>query len=130
MKLSKLFTVENPPRLVFSEQVLDPKGVNFISSSGKNEGIVRRVKFNKKNKLYPKGTISVPMKGSVLSAFVQPSDFYVAYEIAVLTPIKPMELYKKIFYCINFICYGFYTFDSSLDKISFAIHQSSISKNW
>ena len=100
MKLDSIFTVENPPRLVFSEQIHDSNGINFVSSSGKNEGIIKRVKHNPKNKLYPKESITVPMKGSVLSAFVQPDDFYIAYEIAVLTPMKPMSLSEKIFYCL------------------------------
>ena len=100
MKLKTLFDKENPPRLVYSEQIPDPNGINFVSSSGENEGTIRRVKYNKKNKLYPRGAITVPLKGSVLSAFVQPADFYVAYEIAVLTPKKSMTISEKMFYCL------------------------------
>jgi hypothetical protein len=100
MKLITLFDKANPPRLVYSEQIPDPNGINFVSSSGENEGIIRRVQYNQKNKLYSKGSITVPLKGSVLSAFVQPADFYIAYEIAVLTPKKSMTLSEKIFYCL------------------------------
>ncbi len=100
MKLDSLFDVDTPSTLIFSEQLPDPNGINFVSSSGKNDGIIRRVKHNPKNKLYLKGSITVPMKGSVLSAFVQPNDFYVAHQIAVLTPKKPMTLEEKLFYCL------------------------------
>lgn len=100
LKLDLLFTVEKPTTLIFSEQTPDSNGINFVSSSGKNDGMIRRVKYNPKNKLYRKGSITVPLKGSVLMAYVQPEDFYVAHQIAVLTPIKPMTLEKKQYYCL------------------------------
>jgi len=99
LELSLLFNIEKPKTLVFSEQLPDPKGINFVSSSGKNEGKIRRVKYNPKNKLYPKESITVPLKGSVLMAYVQPEEFYVAHQIAVLTPIHPMTLSVKQYYC-------------------------------
>lgn len=100
MKISDLFNVEYPPTLIFSQQIKDPNGINFVSSSGKNNGVVARVKYNPNNKLFKKGSLTVPLKGSVLRAFVQPEDFYVAHQIAVLTPLEPMTLIKKLFYCL------------------------------
>lgn len=101
MKLSSLFNVEKPKTLIYSEQVSDPDGVNFVSSSGKNEGKIRRVKHSAKNKLYQNGSITVPLKGSVLMAYVQPENFYVAHQIAVLTPIEPtMPMEIKQYYCL------------------------------
>jgi hypothetical protein len=100
MKLDKLFSFEYPKTLVYAAQVKDKKGINFVSSSGKNNGIAGRVKINPQIKLYPKGLITVPLKGSVLSAFVQPEQFYVAHQIAVLTPKKKMSISKKLFYCM------------------------------
>lgn len=100
MKLSQLFTVDYPSTLIFAEQILDSNGVNFVSSAGNNNGVVGRVKQNLKNKLYRAGTITVPLKGSVLMAFVQPEDFYIAHQIAVLTPIKTMTLAEKLYYCL------------------------------
>lgn len=101
MKMSD-FIIEYPPTLVYSEQIPDKNGINFVSSSGKNNGIVGRVKSNSKNKLYKKGSITVPLKGSVMMAFVQPEDFYVAHQIAVLTPKKLMSLQLKQYYCLCF----------------------------
>jgi len=100
MKLDSLFNVEYPPTLIFSQQIKDPNGINFVSSSGKNNGVVTRVKHNPDNKLFMMGSITVPLKGSVLRAFVQPEDFYVAHQIAVLTPIQSMTLAEKLYYCL------------------------------
>ena len=100
MRLDSLFSIENPPTLIFSEQIHDPNGVNFVSTSGKNDGVVRCVKYNPKNKLYLKGSITVPLKGSVLMATIQPEDFYIAHQTAVLTPILQMSLEIKQYYCL------------------------------
>jgi len=99
MKLDD-FIIEYPPTLIYSEQVQDKKGINFVGSGGKNNGVVSRVKCNPKNKLYKKGSITVPLKGSTMMAFVQPEDFYVAHQIAVLIPKKPMSLQLKQYYCL------------------------------
>lgn len=100
MMLSDLFNVEYPPTLIFSQQIPNKNGINFVSSSGKNNGIVSKVRYNPKAKLYPPGVITVPLKGSVLSAFVQPEECYVAHQIAILTPKKEISLEEKIYYCM------------------------------
>jgi hypothetical protein len=101
LKIHKIFNVEKPGTLVYSEQIPDPNGIIFVSSSGRNVGKVRRVKYNPKNKLYQKGAITVPLKGSVLMAYIQPEDFYVAHQIAVLTPIdQSMSIEIKQYYCL------------------------------
>lgn len=100
MKLSQIFNVEYPSTLIFSNQKIDPNGINFVSSSGKNNGVVGKVKQDPKNKLFKKGSITVPLKGSVLSAFVQPEDFYSAHQIAILTSKTKMSLKNKQYYCL------------------------------
>jgi len=100
MKLSTLFKVVKPKTLIFSRQTADPNGINFVSSKGTDNGVVERVKENSDNTLYKKGSITVPFKGSVLSAFVQIDDFYIAHQIAILLPLKPMTLSEKLFYCL------------------------------
>ena len=117
MKLFRLFNIEYPPQLIFSEQKKDSNGINFVSSSGKNNGVVSRVKQDKKNKLFKKGSITVPLKGSVLIAFIQPENFYIAHQIAVLTPIKEMTLSKKAYYCLCIRHNAFkYSFGRQADK--------------
>lgn len=40
------------------------------------------------------------MKGSVLSTYVQPEDFYIAHQIAILYPKEEMSLSEKLYYCL------------------------------
>lgn len=72
-------------------------GINFVSSKGKNNGVVGRVEKKDGIKVYPKGCITVPLKGSVLSTSIQQEDCYVAHQTAVLTPIKDMSIYTKMY---------------------------------
>jgi hypothetical protein len=75
-------------------------GVNFISRSSKNFGIVARVVENIMEP-NPPGLITVTLGGSyLLTAFVQPERFYTAQNIKVLTPQYEMSFNEKLFYCI------------------------------
>ena len=99
MKISDLFTIEYPHTLVYTELQPDTKGINFVSSQGGNNGVVGRVSRVQGVKIYPAGIITVPLKGTVLSAHIQEEPCYVAHQIAVLSPIRPMTLQEKFFYC-------------------------------
>src|SRR3989344_2512159 len=117
MKLKKIFNIEYPKTLIFSKQVLDSDGINFVSSSASNNGVVGRVTTNPYIKKYPAGIITVPLKGSVLNAFVQPEDCYVAHQIAVLIPQRKMTDKEKIFYCLGIRQSKFkYSFGRQADK--------------
>ena len=72
-------------------------GINFVSSKGKNNGVVGRVEKKDGIKVYSKGCITVPLKGSVLSTSIQQEDCYVAHQTAVLTPILEMSIYTKMY---------------------------------
>lgn len=100
MKIKDLFFIEYPKTLIFADQIPSKRGINFVSSSSSNNGIVGKVEFNPKAKKYPAGIITVPLKGSVLNAFVQPEDCYVAHQIAVLIPKQEMSDNEKLFYCL------------------------------
>lgn len=100
MKLNELFDVEYPKTLVFSDMVLKKNGINFVSSQDKNNGVVAKVEVCENVKKYPAGVITVPLKGSVLMAHVQPEPCYVAHQIAVLIPKKPMTKQEKLYYCL------------------------------
>lgn len=100
MKLNDIFEIEYPKTLVFSEMTISEKGINFVSSQDKNNGVVARVEECDGIKKYPAGIITVPLKGSVLMAHVQTEECYVAHQIAVLTPKVEMELSSKLFYCL------------------------------
>ena len=75
-------------------------GINFVSSQDKNNGVVAKVEECEGIKKYPAEVITVPLKGSVLMAHVQPEPCYVAHQIAVLIPKKPMTIQEKLYYCL------------------------------
>lgn len=100
MKLNDLFYIEYPKTLVFSDMMIKKNGVNFVSSQDKNNSVVAKVEECEDIKKYPAGVITVPLKGSVLMAHVQPEPCYVAHQIAVLTPKRYMTKQEKLFYCL------------------------------
>lgn len=103
MRIDELFDIIYPKTLAYSWLVPDERGINFVSTQEKNNGIVGRVKATTGITLYPAGCITVPLKGSVLMAHLQPEPCYVAHQIGVLTPKKEMSLAEKLFYvtCIR-----------------------------
>lgn len=98
MKLSDMFEIMYPKTLIYSDMIPDKNGINFVSSQEKNNGIVGRVQEVDGIKIYPKGCITVPLKGSVLMAHLQPQKCYVAHQIAVLLPKKSMSIQEKLYY--------------------------------
>lgn len=98
MKLSDIFQIIYPKTLIYSDMVPDKDGINFVSSQEKNNGIVGRVQVVDGTKIYPAGCITVPLKGSVLMAHLQPQQCYVAHQIAVLLPKNSMSLQEKLYY--------------------------------
>lgn len=100
MKLTDLFFIEYPKTLIFADMIPQKDGINFISSQDKSNGVVAKVQECEGIKKYPAGIITVPLKGSVLMAHLQPEPCYVAHQIAVLTPKKPMTKQAKLFYCL------------------------------
>ena len=99
-RLDKLFKVTYPATLIYNEMTPCEDGINFVSSQGKNNGIVGRVQKVDYATEYPAGIITVPLKGTVLQAYIQSEPCYVAHQIAVLEPKKPMSLNEKIYYCM------------------------------
>lgn len=77
----------------------EPAEINFVSSQGNNNSVVSKVSIIPGVKIYPAGVITVPLKGTVLAAHVQVEQCYVAHQIAVLSPLKPMTLQEKLYYC-------------------------------
>lgn len=104
MKINEIFKITHPKTLIYSEMTTDEEGINFVSSQDKNNGIVGRVKIENGIKIYPAGCITVPLKGSVLMAHLQPKPCYVAHQIAVLEPFDTsMSYIEKLYYvtCIR-----------------------------
>lgn len=99
-KINELFKVTYPSTLIYNEMTSSKNGINFVSSQGKNNGIVGRVERRDGVTIYPAGIITVPLKGTVLQAYIQPEPCYVAHQIAVLEPIEPMTVNEKLYYCM------------------------------
>lgn len=98
-RLDNIFHIQYGHKLDFNKMIVEPKGVNFVSRSSTNLGIVAKVK-RLATEPFPAGTITVALGGTyLLSSFVQPEPFYTAQNIKVLFPKEMMTFNEKIFYC-------------------------------
>ncbi len=75
-------------------------GINFVSRTAQNNGVVAEVEQQEDTAPFPAGNITVALGGSILSAFVQHKSFYTAFHIMVLEPKKEMSLQEKLYYCM------------------------------
>src|SRR3989339_1142905 len=103
-KLKDLFNISYGNQLDLNKlEVLDNKyeeGINFISRSSSNLGVVCKVKYVFGKTPFKKGSITVTLGGEyLLSAYLQKDDFYTSQNIKVLTPKQSMSDIEKIFYC-------------------------------
>ena len=103
MKLSDIFKITYPKTLIYAEMIPVEDGINFVSSQEKNNGVVGKVALEEGVQIFPAGCITVPLKGSVLMAHLQPQCCYVAHQIAVLEERYPMTFAEKLYYvtCIR-----------------------------
>lgn len=104
MKVIDLFDVEygvNLELLNCEETTADDiDGINFVSRTASNNGVVAVVK--KIDGVIPQkaGTLSCAGGGSVLETFLQTKPYYSGRDLYVLTPKKPMTIQEKLFYCM------------------------------
>lgn len=87
----------------FKDFTEDDKGFNYITTSGMNQGIKTRVGRNPNYRIFSKGTITVALQGSVMSAFVQQEDFYIQTHVAALIEKQPLTIRQKLYYCLCFL---------------------------
>ncbi len=102
VKLKDLFYIEYGSQADLNklEKTSLENGIRFISRSSENLGFQCCVERNDNFKLFSKGSITVTLGGSyLLSAFIQPGDFYTSQNIKVLTPKLEMCEKEKYFYC-------------------------------
>jgi len=99
-KISEIFDVKSGSKLDFGKMALDNNGIAFVSRTSRNNGIVGFVEEVDGAKKFEQGSITVSLGGTyVLSAFVQPVDFYTAQNVAVLIPKIEMSIPQKLYYC-------------------------------
>jgi hypothetical protein len=101
MKVKDLFTVYQGNSLELMH-IGESKGtgINFVSRTAQNNGVVAEVERQEDITPFPDGYITVALGGSVLSAFVQTKPFYTAFHIAALKPQREMTLAEKLYYCM------------------------------
>lgn len=101
MKVKDLFTLFQGQSLELMH-IGETKGtgINFISRTAQNNGVVAEVERQESIAPFPKGYITVALGGSVLSAFVQINPFYTAFHVMALKPKREMTLVEKLYYCM------------------------------
>lgn len=97
--LGKIFHVKYGNSLELNKLKQLSGGINFVSRTGKNNGVSAKVQLLSSIPPTPANTITVALGGSVLSTFLQPEPFYSGYHIYCLTPILSMTDEEKLFYC-------------------------------
>jgi len=101
--LNEVFTVAHGSKMDLNKMIVRGPGseaIAFIGRSGEGNGLTAFVGSVLGVEPYPAGLITVALGGSALASFVQPRRFYTAQNVDVLTPMTPMSLETKIFYCL------------------------------
>ncbi len=101
VKVKDLFDVSYGVNLELNAlvQTESPESVNFVSRTGKNNGVSARVAPLPGVSPIPAGTISVAGGGSVMESFLQPEPYYSGRDLYFLTPRVSMTDEQKIYYC-------------------------------
>lgn len=99
IKIGDLFDVVYGHGLELNRLKRNPKGVNFVSRTAKNNGISAKVEANGNIDVFSASTITVALGGSVLETFLQPEPFCTGYHIYCLTPRVAMTDAVKLYYC-------------------------------
>jgi len=98
--ITKYFKVLSGTNLELVDKELDPNGINFVSRTSKNNGVVARIK--KLNNVEPNSanTISVALSGSVMESFLQKEPYYSSYHLCVLEPLIDLSDNELLYYCL------------------------------
>lgn len=98
--ITQVFDVSYGQKIDFNKTIEQDDGINFVTRSRRNLGISGKVAPIPGVDPAKAGTISVTLGGSyLLSAFVQPEDFYTAQNIKILVPKEEMSFNEKAYYC-------------------------------
>ena len=101
VKIKDLFEIEYGNQFDKNKMMESTDGVHFVSRSSENLGVSGLVERVSSIAPYPAGLITVTLGGTyLLSAFVQPGEFYTAQNIKVLRPRVAMTFNQKVFYCM------------------------------
>ena len=98
-KVNDLFEVNYGVNLELNALKLDPKGINFVSRTKKNNGVSAKVEKINNIEPIPAGTISVAGGGSVMESFLQSEPYYSGRDLYYLIPKVKLSDAQKLFYC-------------------------------
>ncbi|MBN1862069.1 MAG: restriction endonuclease subunit S [Dehalococcoidales bacterium] len=99
--LSQYFDVLYGVNLELVHQTPDPQGVNFIARTGKNNGVVAKVKLVPGINPNPANTISVAGgSSSVMESFLQKEPYYSGRDLFYLRPKIELSDKQLLFYCL------------------------------
>lgn len=98
IELQEIFEVDYGVNLELNKLTEDPKGINFVSRTSKNNGVSAKVQLIDIEPI-PAGTLSVAGGGSVLETFLQPEPYYSGRDLYYLTPKVNLSDSQKLFYC-------------------------------
>ena len=96
-----VFDVHYGVNLELNALKLDPRGINFVSRSERNNGVSARVRKLTSVTPISAGAISVAGGGSVMASFLQPEPFYSGRDLYYLVEAKGIKLSEaaKLYYC-------------------------------
>jgi hypothetical protein len=101
--LDSLFEISSGHQLalVHLKETSEADGIAYVARSHRNNGITAWVEPITDLEPAPAGCISVALRSrnQSLASFVQPRPFYTSYHVAILTPLQPMTLAAKLWYC-------------------------------
>lgn len=101
MIITDLFKIEIAKSYNLNQLNEIENGVNYVSRTKKNNGVSALVEKLEDMKMYPKGTITVPLVGnSTMMASLQLKEYCCSQNIAVLTPLVDMSDAEKMFYSV------------------------------
>ena len=99
--LHSIFDIRYGNQFDFNKmEIGDDDGINFVSRSSKNLGVVGKVLLYNDVEPFDSGLITVTLGGTyLLSSFVQQAPFYTGQNVKVLSPKSLMPFDLKLFYC-------------------------------
>lgn len=98
--LKDYFDVIYGVNLDFMDLEIDPKGINYVSRTSSNNGVVARVKPLPDVQPNPPHTISVAVGGSVMSSFYQDEPYYSGRDVYYLKPKLDLTVNQMLYYCL------------------------------
>lgn len=99
--LNTIFDIEYGNKFDLNKMDIQSEGINFVSRSSQNLGVVAKVSQYQNFEPYPAGLITVTLGGTyLLSSFIQQDKFYTAQNIKVIRPKREMDIVEKIYYCL------------------------------